>query len=159
MASVIQMSGRELVRLRTMIDLPDDRVSDEAAASLMGLGRRQIYRLRRAFAADSPPALVSLKRGRLSNRKHGETFRQTVLALVREKYPDFGLAFAAEKLLACHDPRIGVETPRQWMMAEGFWIGRRHRLPSPHQPRRRLECLGELVRIDGAEHRWFEDRD
>src|SRR5271165_5428342 len=35
---------------------------------------------------------------------------------------------------------------------------RRHRLPSPHQPRRRRECLGELVQIDGSEHAWFEDR-
>jgi hypothetical protein len=30
--------------------------------------------------------------------------------------------------------------------------------PSPHQPRRRRECLGELVQIDGSEHAWFEDR-
>jgi hypothetical protein len=54
--------------------------------------------------------------------------------------------------------RIGVETPRQWMMAEAPWVDRRHKLPSPHQPRRRRECLGELVRIDGSEHRSFEDR-
>ena len=44
------------------------------------------------------------------------------------------------------------------MMAEGLWVDRRHKLPSPHQPRRRRECLGELVQIDGSEHRWFEDR-
>jgi hypothetical protein len=74
-----------------------------------------------------------VKRGRLSNRKRGETFRATVRSLVREHYIDFG-------------PQIGVETLRQWMMADGLWIDRRHRLPSPHQPRRRRECLGELVR-------------
>ena len=44
------------------------------------------------------------------------------------------------------------------MMADGLWIDRRHRLPSPHQPRRRRECLGELVQIDGSEHAWFEAR-
>ena len=27
-----------------------------------------------------------------------------------------------------------------------------------HQTRLRRECLGELVQIDGSEHRWFEDR-
>ncbi len=37
-------------------------------------------------------------------------------------------------------------------------MDRRHRLPSPHQPRRRRDCLGELVQIDGCEHAWFEDR-
>ena len=31
-------------------------------------------------------------------------------------------------------------------------------MPSPHQPRHRRECLGELVPIDGSEHAWFEDR-
>jgi hypothetical protein len=30
--------------------------------------------------------------------------------------------------------------------------------PSPHQPRRRRDCLGELVQIDGSEHAWFETR-
>jgi hypothetical protein len=53
---------------------------------------------------------------------------------------------------------LGVETLRQWMIADGLWVDRRHRLASPHQPRRRRECLGELVQIDGSEHAWFEDR-
>jgi hypothetical protein len=44
------------------------------------------------------------------------------------------------------------------MIEAGLWIDRRHRLPSPHQPRRRRECLGELVQIDGSEHAWFEGR-
>ena len=158
MARVIQMSDRELTRLRVMIDLADDRLTVDAAAILMGLGRRQIYRLRRVFSADGPAGLASRKRGRPSNRKRGESFRATVLSLVREHYIDFGPTLAAEKLIARHGLRIGVETLRQWMMAEGLWVDRRHKLPSPHQPRRRRECLGELVQIDGSEHRWFEDR-
>jgi hypothetical protein len=44
------------------------------------------------------------------------------------------------------------------MIADGLWQDRRHRLSSPHQPRRRRDCLGELVQIDGSEHAWFEDR-
>jgi hypothetical protein len=102
--------------------------------------------------------LTSRKRGRASNRKHGEAFRRTVLSLVGERYPDFGPTFAVEKLVERHGLRVGVETLRQWMMADGLWIDRRHKLPSPHQPRRRRECLGELVQIDGSEHAWFEDR-
>ena len=129
MAAVIQMSDRELTRLRVMIDLADDRLTVDAAATLTGLGRRQIYRLRRAFSADGPAGLASRKRGRPSNRKRGETFRATVLSLVREQYTDFGPTLAAEKLIARHSLRIGVETLRQWMMAEGLWIDRRHKLP------------------------------
>src|SRR5580698_8360604 len=158
MAAVIQMSDRELTRLRVMIDLADERLTVDAAATLMGLGRRQIYRLRRAFSAHGPTGLASRKRGRPSNRTHGETFHHTVLTLVREHYPDFGPTLASEKLIERHGLRVGVETLRQWMMADGLWVDRRHRLPSPHQPRRRRECLGELVQIDGSEHAWFENR-
>jgi hypothetical protein len=81
-----------------------------------------------------------------------------VLTLVRQDYVDFGPTLAAEKLTERHGLAIGVETLRQWMMTDGLWIDRRRRLPSPHQPRRRRECLGELVQIDGSEHAWFEDR-
>jgi Winged helix-turn helix len=81
--TVIQMSDRELSRLRVLIDLADGGLTIEAAASLMSMGRRQVFRLRRAFAADGPSVLASRKRGRPSNRRHGETLRRTALALVR----------------------------------------------------------------------------
>ena len=156
--AVMQMSEREMSRLRVLIDVSDRRLTVEAAGTLMGVGRRQVYRLRRAFAAYGPVALVSRKRGRASNHRHRETFHRTVLTVVREHYPDFGPTFAVEKLAARHGLHLGVETLRQWMIADGLWVDRRHRLPSPHQPRRRRECLGELVQIDGSEHAWFEDR-
>ena len=38
-----------------------------------------------------------------------------------------------------------------------FWLSRRQRRTF-HQPRFRRETLGELIQIDGSEHRWFEDR-
>ena len=42
--TVIQMSDRELTRLRVMIDLGDGRLTLEAAGTLMGIGRRQVFR-------------------------------------------------------------------------------------------------------------------
>jgi hypothetical protein len=77
---------------------------------------------------------------------------------VRERYSDFGPTLAAEKLAEHHGCSVQRETLRGWMIADGLWRDRRHRLPAPHQPRRRRDCLGELVQIDGSEHAWFEDR-
>ena len=78
--TVIQMSDRELTRLRVMIDLGDGRLTLEAAGTLIGIGRRQVFRLRRAFEASGASGLISRKRGRASNRKRGETFRRAALS-------------------------------------------------------------------------------
>jgi hypothetical protein len=43
------------------------------------------------------------------------------------------------------------------MTEAGIWLSRKQRRTF-HQPRLRREAYGELVQIDGSEHRWFEDR-
>jgi hypothetical protein len=87
--TVIQMSDRELSRLRVMIDLGDGRLTLEAAGALMDIGRRQVFRLRRAFEGGGASGSISQKRGGASNHRRGETIRHTALALIREHYPDF----------------------------------------------------------------------
>src|SRR6266853_1795762 len=46
---------------------------------------------------------------------------------------------------------------RSWMRQAGIWISRAER-KRIQQPRHRREHVGELIQIDGSEHRWFEDR-
>ena len=43
------------------------------------------------------------------------------------------------------------------MVEAELWLPRAQRRRF-HQPRLRRERIGELVQIDGSEHRWFEDR-
>ena len=43
------------------------------------------------------------------------------------------------------------------MAADGLWLTRKQRRTF-HQPRPRRESYGELIQIDGSEHRWFENR-
>src|SRR5246127_1989412 len=156
--TVITMSRKELTRLRVLIDVADGRLSVADATGLIGVGRRQIYRLLQAFRADGADGLISRKRGGPSNRALGSVLRETVLVIVRERYTDFGPTLAAEKLSELHGLDLGVETLRQWMIGAGLWVRRKDRLTRIHQPRARRDCLGELVQIDGSEHWWFEDR-
>ncbi|MBB4290337.1 hypothetical protein GGE16_002377 [Rhizobium leguminosarum] len=52
---------------------------------------------------------------------------------------------------------VSRETLLGWMVDAGLWLSRKYRR-TIHQPRLRREAYGELVEIDGSEHRWFEDR-
>ena len=146
--TVITMSRKELTRLRVLIDIADGRLSVADATGLLGVGRRQIYRLLQAFRAGGADGLISRKRGGPSNRALGSVFRETVLAIVRERYTDFGPTLAAEKLSELHGLDLGVETLRQWMIGTGLWVRRKDRLKRVHQPRARRDCLGELVQLD-----------
>src|SRR6202012_3919964 len=92
-----------------------------------------------------------------SNRLLGPHVRQLALAYVAERYRDFGPTFASQMLLERHGLAISRETLRKWMIAAGLWLSRKQRR-SFHQPRLRREHYGELIQIDGSEHRWFEDR-
>jgi hypothetical protein len=61
--TVITMSSHELTRLRVLIDVADGRLSVEDATGLIGVGRRQIFRLLQALRAVGPDGLISRKRG------------------------------------------------------------------------------------------------
>ena len=156
--AVVSMSKREFDRLDMLTGVQAGRLRVADACALSGLSRRQVFRLLRGMREDGAASLVSKRRSRPSNRRLPDAMRDLALALVRAHYTDFGPTLAAEKLVERHGCRVSRETLRGWMIADGLWVDRRHRLPSPHQPRRRRDCLGELVQIDGCEHAWFEDR-
>jgi hypothetical protein len=83
------------------------------------LKRRQIFRLLERLRAEGASGLVSRKRGRPSNRRHSDAFREQILSLVREHYADFGPTLAREYLAERHDIAVGCETLRQMMIEAG----------------------------------------
>lgn len=151
------MSERDLKRLEVLSEVESGRRSRAAAASLLGLSERQLYRLIARYRADGGFGLVHKARGRTSNRSINTGIRQYTIDLVKSHYADFGPTLATEALEQRHGIRVGRETLRSWLMTEGVWLSRKQRRHF-HQPRLRREKLGELIQVDGSDHRWFEDR-
>jgi transposase len=155
--SVVLMSKRELNRIDILARLENRRLTPSAACALLQVSQRQVYRLMRRFRDGGPAGIADRRRGRPSNNRLPDVLRDHAVALVRERYGDFGPTLAAEKLAERHDLRVSRETLRTWMIQAGLWRPRAERKRF-HQPRHRREHLGELIQIDGCEHRWFEDR-
>ena len=152
------MSDKELSRLELLRDLDHQRLTAAAAADILDLSRRQFLRLLKAYRTRGVDGLISKQRGRPSNRRKPEYVRAEALAIIAERYADFGPTLAAEKLRELHGICLGRETVRLWMAEAGFCATRKKRRARVYQPRYRRDCVGELVQIDGSEHRWFEDR-
>src|SRR5277367_5485933 len=153
----ISMSERDLKRIEVLSDVRTGRRTVAAAAAVLAVSERQAYRLLAKYEDGGGSALIHKARGRQSNRRLNAGIRKYAVELVRTRYADFGPTLATEVLLEKHSLRVGRETLRRWMIAEGLWLSRKQRR-SFHQPRLRREHYGELIQIDGSEHRWFEDR-
>jgi hypothetical protein len=155
--SVVLMSKRELNRIDVLARLDAGRLTTLAAADLMRVTVRQAHRLLKRYRVGGPSGIANRRRGRPSNNRLPDVVRDHAIALVREYYADFGPTLAAEKLNERHDVRVSRETLRGWMRQAGIWLPRADR-KRIQQPRHRREHFGELIQIDGSDHRWFEDR-
>src|SRR3984957_4027385 len=154
---VVLMSKRELNRIDVLARLDGRRLTTLAAADLMRVTVRQTHRLLKRYRDGGAPAIANRRRGRPSNNRLSDAVRDYAIALVRQYYADFGPTLAAEKLGERYDVRVSRETLRGWMRQAGIWLPRAER-KRIQQPRHRREHFGELIQIDGSDHRWFEDR-
>ncbi|WP_372237081.1 ISNCY family transposase [Caballeronia sordidicola] len=152
------MSMRELERLKAIQAVADGLLMPWRAAERLGISRRQVERLTGRYRREGAAGLISRKRERPSNHQLPAGLADHALAIIRERYADFGPTFACEKLRESHGLTLAAETVRHLMTDAGLWIPRKQRPPKIHQPRNRRSCLGELIQIDGSDHRWFEDR-
>jgi hypothetical protein len=151
------MSERDLQRIQVLSEVTNRRRTIASAAVVLALSTRQVRRLLKAYRLGGGGAIAHKARGRPSNNKIADGVRNYAIGLLRRAYADFGPTLAAEMLAEKHGLKVSRETLREWMIEAGLWLSRQQRRRF-HQPRLRREVLGELVQIDGSEHRWFEDR-
>ena len=151
------MSKQDLQRIEVLTEVLAGRRTTESAAAVLDVSMRQVQRLLNRYRDGGGGALIHQARGRASNYQLGAGLREYAVELVRQNYRDFGPTLAAEALLERHGVEVSRETLRKWMVEAGLWLSRKQRRTF-HQPRLRRESYGELVQIDGSEHRWFENR-
>jgi Winged helix-turn helix len=111
--TVIAMSRTEIDRMSVLHDLAGGRIRIAEASALMGLGRRQVFRLAKAYGKHGLQALVSRRRGRPSNRCYPTALRAEVIGIIRERYSDFGPALAAKKLAELHENSDDITWDKQ----------------------------------------------
>ena len=94
------MSQKELHRLELIQKIRDERLSVVQVAKRLDLSRSQVHRLLQAYDRDGPAGLVSKKRSRPSNRRHGEEFRNAALDLIFLGLLGFGIICSAVTTVA-----------------------------------------------------------
>lgn len=158
MKEVITMSTKETERIGVFDRLIRKEIKQKHAAKLLHCSVRQIRRLIKRYKKDGAKGFVHILRGKEGNRKIAMETINAAVAIVQEKYHDFGPTLAHEKLTELHAVHFSRERLRQAMIAEGLWRAKERKIVRLHQLRERRDCLGELVQADGSPHDWFEGR-
>jgi len=152
------MRPKDLERYEIFKKLMAKELTQLQAAQLLQLSERQIRRLLRRFEAENVEGLLPRYAARKSPRAYQDPLKQTVIALIRAHYADFGPTLAAEKLLERHGYHISKETLRRWMAENGLWTSKTRKRSKVFELRPRRAAYGELVQMDGSVHDWFEGR-
>jgi transposase len=123
----VMMSERELNRIEVLAQIDDGRLSVGAAANLLDLTERQIYRLLKTYRTDGAAGVRRKARGQKSNNQIHPVKREYAMVLIRENYADFGPTLATEMLEERHGFQVSRETLRKWMSDDGLWLSCKQR--------------------------------
>ena len=96
--TVVAMTRREFSRLEVVVSIEQGQMSASRAAELLGLSRRQIFRLLDRFRSIGPNGLASRKRGVPSNNQNHRCVRQLAMMLVRQHYGGVGVVYSMTAL-------------------------------------------------------------
>ena len=154
---MITMSRKEARRLHIIHQALGKKITQAEAASLIGLTDRQIRRMVKRVLAEGDEGICHRSRGRTSNHRIPKKIKGKALKLFREKYQDFNLTHATEKLYEIHGITINDETLRLWLN-EAEIPYKKRKARKHRQWRERKAHFGELVQIDGSHHDRFEGR-
>lgn len=96
--------------------------------------------------------------GRVPINKTEEKIKEQVLNLIREKYHDFNMSHAREKLLEDEKIKIKRETLRKWCHEINHVKRKKRKRSIARYYRQRMAQRGMLVQMDGSVHRWFGNK-
>ncbi len=126
------------------------------AAEIAGMSVRNMQRKRQSYQDYGYNGLFDQRRGKRSVHRVPMETAEKVLALYRDKYPDFNVRHFHEKLTESENIHLSYSWVKQALQGAGLVARRRKR--GPHRRRRpRRPMPGMLLHIDGSKHRWFQD--
>jgi transposase len=152
-----RISGMELRRYRKLLDVIDKRLTQEQAASDLGLSTRQLRRLLKRVQQRGMEGVVHGLVGKPSNHRLSDDLERRILALWNERYRAAGLNFThfTEKLKDREGIEVSKEKVRTLLRSQGVADRAKRRGWKHRKARPRRERFGELLQQDTSPHDWL----
>jgi len=152
------MSQKQWKRLDVLERNQQGQLTNHEAAQVLGISRRHLGRLRRAFGRKGREVAIHGNTGRRPANRVSDSIRARVLKLWR-KYVRFNDTHFTEKLVEVEGVKISRRSVARILRAAGVSPARRRRRGQKHRKRRdRKPQAGMMILWDGSRHAWLEDR-
>ena len=151
---VITLSQKDITRYQVIKDSLDRKISNNQAATLLDLSKRQIIRLKNKVREADLSGIVHGNRGKPPKTTIGRETKETILNLYLSTYNGFNVSHFGEFLEEVHGIQVSRETIRKLLLIGG--LRTKSKSPPKHRTRRaRMPKSGLLVQMDSSQHKWF----
>ncbi len=154
----IVLNRTEQRRVVVLSHLDSGALVNVEAAELLGISKRQLQRLHKAFGEKGVVGLVHGNRDRPAHNAIDAAIASRVLELAREKYKGFNHQHLTEMLAENDGIELSRPTVRRILLEAGISSPRRRRAPKHRRRRGRYPREGMLLQLDASRHDWLEGR-
>ncbi len=150
----VVMSRKDLVAFEVLNEvLRGERELGDAAA-ILKVCERTVRRKAERVGALGWNGLVHGNAGKRPKNRRTEAERSAIMKLLEEKYHDFNVSHARDKLKKVDGIIVSYGSLRELMMKRGPLKKAKHRNKTMRQHRDRMPKFGILLQMDGSPHRW-----
>lgn len=153
------MGAKDLLKLDIVCKVEAAKLERVEAETLLQVSPRTLRRYIENYREEGIGFIRHGNRGRAPKNKLDITLKRRVQELMKEKYFDFNMCHALEKLKEELGVEIKRETFRSWCHEIGMVKRAKKRRSRPRFKRTRMSQAGLMVQLDGSTHRWFADRE
>jgi len=151
----VTLTMRDITRYQVIQASLDGRTQVSAAASVLGISERQMYRLRARVRAEGVKGVVHRLRDRPSHRRFGEDVWEAVVGLYEDKYKGFNMSHFTEYLNEEEGMVISREMVRRILRTSGVYDRKARKRPKHRCSREPMAQEGQMTQMDTSFHRWL----
>src|SRR4030067_413362 len=135
MRARVTLNRKDQTRAKVLALLGERRCTAKEAAELLGVSRRHLFRLQRAYREDGVAALAHGNRGRKPAHALPEALRAEVVQIAEKHDPGYNHTHLHEQLVAEHGITLSRRSVARILRAAGLRSPQRRR-PRRHRYRR-----------------------
>ena len=154
----IVLNRTEQRRIVVLNHLAAGALVNAEAAELLGISKRQLQRLHKAYSEKGVAGLAHGNRGRAAHNVVNAAIAARVVELARDKYEGFNQQHLTEMLAENDGIELSRPTVRRILLRAGISSPRRRRAPKHRRRRDRYVREGMLLQLDASRHDWLEGR-